>query len=87
MAIDEHGLPQTITDLSTIRDHHGAPDSTLQKMADWADRTGQQLSLFLTLVVSGGLISGVVEARGSSSVASPRSCFRTWPARPSSTNT
>jgi hypothetical protein len=31
-------------------------------MADWADRTGQELSLFPTLVVSGGLISGVVES-------------------------
>ena len=62
MTIDEHGLPQTITDLSTTRHHHGAPDSTLQRMADWADRSGQELSLSLTLVVSGGWISGVVES-------------------------
>ena len=62
MAIDEHGLPQTLADLNPTRDHHGAPDSTLQRMADWTDRTGQELSLSLTLVVSGGLISGVVES-------------------------
>jgi hypothetical protein len=62
MTIDEHGLPQTLADLSPTRDHHGAPDSTLQRMADWADRSGHGLSLSLTLVVSGGLICGVVES-------------------------
>lgn len=51
-------IPQTLADLTDTTDWHSSPDSTLQSMADWAERVGEGISL--TLVTNGGLISGLV---------------------------
>ncbi|AMW21899.1 hypothetical protein [Mycobacteroides chelonae] len=57
--IEPHpGIPQSLAELTDTSDWHAAPDSTLQRMADWAERVGEGISL--TLVTNGGLISGLV---------------------------
>lgn len=61
MTNDEYGLPQVATDLTHGSDYHGAPDYTLQSLADFASRWGDGIAL--TLVVAGGLITGTVESR------------------------
>lgn len=61
MALDEYGVPQLPADLTHTSDWHGAPDYQLQWMADHANRWGEGISM--TLVVPGGLISGLVVSR------------------------
>ncbi|MGV0779410.1 hypothetical protein [Mycolicibacterium sp. XJ775] len=63
MAVDDHGFPQLPADLTDTSDWHTSPDRRLQALADWADRWGEGIAL--TLVVSGGLISGTVESHQS----------------------
>lgn len=60
MTSDEHGFPELATDLTHASVYHGAPDYTLQSLADFANRWGNGIAL--TLVVSGGLITGTVES-------------------------
>lgn len=61
MTTDEHGFPELATDLTHNSDYHGAPDYSLQSLADFANRWGNGIAL--TLVVAGGLITGTVESR------------------------
>jgi hypothetical protein len=61
VATDEYGIPELPADLTHTRDWHSSPDYHLQWLADHADRWGTGIAL--TLVVSGGLISGTVESR------------------------
>ena len=61
MAIDEYGFPEVPADLTHTSDWHQSPDYHLQWLADHADRWGQGISV--TLVVSGGIISGAVESK------------------------
>lgn len=57
--LDPHpGVPQAITDITNTLDWHGAPDLVLQRLADWAERVQEGISL--TFVTNGGLISGLV---------------------------
>lgn len=57
-AVPHPHIPQTLADLTDTSDWHSSPDWTLQRMADWAERVGEGISL--TLVTNGGLISGLV---------------------------
>jgi len=61
MARDEFGQPELPTDIEVTADWYAAPDFQLQGMADAADRFGN--GYVVTLVVAGGLISGVVESK------------------------
>ena len=61
VASDEYGLPALPADLTHTSDWHSSPDYHLQWLADHADRWGNGIAL--TLVVSGGLISGTVESK------------------------
>jgi hypothetical protein len=54
------GLPQDLNDVTYVVDQHGAPDGTLQQLADWANKNDEGLPL--TFVVGGGLISGLVQS-------------------------
>lgn len=57
--LDPHpGIPQQLTDMTSTIDWHGAPDMVLQRLADWAERVQEGISL--TLVTGGGLLSGLV---------------------------
>jgi hypothetical protein len=57
-AVPHPGIPLTLADLTSTYDWHASPDVALQRMADWAERVKQGISL--TLITEGGLISGVV---------------------------
>lgn len=59
MALDQFGLPELPADLTHTSDWHNSPDMILQGLADWAHQLG--LGFALTLVVPGGLLSGVPE--------------------------
>lgn len=71
MAENEYGFPESLTDLTHTSDYHSTPDYTLQMLADFANRWGNGIAL--TLVVSGGVITGTVESR----VAFLRGCADT----------
>jgi hypothetical protein len=60
---DQFGVPvpDQYTDLTNTHDWHAAPDWQLQSLADWANQVGEGITL--TLVVPGGLLSGVGESQ------------------------
>lgn len=58
MALDEYGQPESPTDISVTGNYFGAPDYHLQVLATSSNRSDN--GFVVTLVVSGGLISGVL---------------------------
>lgn len=61
MPLDEYGQPESPTDIGPTSDWFAAPDYHLQSLADSSDRFGNGFAV--TLVTSGGLISGVMTSR------------------------
>jgi len=53
-------IPQSLEELTHTIDWHGAPDRVLARMADFADSA--KAGIDVTLIVPGGMISGVIES-------------------------
>ena len=57
---DAPRIPERLEDLTHTTDWHGAPDVTLASMSDFADSASAGVDV--TLIVPGGLLSGVIES-------------------------